>query len=362
MYAITALSRIVRKDARIEVKVPAAQGRKAYSYFREGSEEETKTARSRKVAGIGGAIALGGLAAAAIALRQSQNNKSSNIISSKPSSGVESKSEASDKPDRVKSNRNTKIAASAIGGLVALRVAKDFRDRPKKEQSESSTLEKELGVASLDKDPEVTKSLGEGAFGSVSLTANGTAFKKIKLDNPHGLTSVREDELRLSHEAGEKGLGPKLLGIRREGKDAVGYEMEMLEGHETLASVLTKSRKDEGMTSDSFDSALIAVAKLHDAGIAHCDLNAFNLMQSKGETKIIDFGLSVKFKDPENLSEIELSRWRSDITKMEQTYIRNMRVKKTSPIQEILEKTSAMAGSSPSEAYKYYKEGMSKYV
>ena len=38
MYAIAALSKIVRKDARIEVKVPAAQGRKAYSYFREGGE------------------------------------------------------------------------------------------------------------------------------------------------------------------------------------------------------------------------------------------------------------------------------------------------------------------------------------
>lgn len=79
MYAIAALSKIVRNDARIEVKVPAAQGRKAYSYFREGGEgEEGSPLRSsRKIAtGVGGAIAAAGLAGlAAIAIKRNESNQ-----------------------------------------------------------------------------------------------------------------------------------------------------------------------------------------------------------------------------------------------------------------------------------------------
>lgn len=43
MFGVEPLARIVRHDARIEVKVPATQGRKAYSYFREGGEGEKKS-------------------------------------------------------------------------------------------------------------------------------------------------------------------------------------------------------------------------------------------------------------------------------------------------------------------------------
>ena len=40
MFGVEPLARIVRNDARIEVKVPASQGRKAYSYYREGLYQE----------------------------------------------------------------------------------------------------------------------------------------------------------------------------------------------------------------------------------------------------------------------------------------------------------------------------------
>ncbi len=79
MYAIAALTKIIRSDARKEVKVPATQGRKAYSYFREGAEGEAGSSRrpSRKVvAGVGGAITAAGLAGlAAIAMRRSESNR-----------------------------------------------------------------------------------------------------------------------------------------------------------------------------------------------------------------------------------------------------------------------------------------------
>jgi len=53
-----------RQDAQVEVKVPAQNGRKAYSYFRNAS------AAKKGAAGVGAALALGGLGAAAIALRK----------------------------------------------------------------------------------------------------------------------------------------------------------------------------------------------------------------------------------------------------------------------------------------------------
>ena len=55
---------IEKQDAQVEVKVPAQNGRKGYSYFRNAS------AIKKGVAGAGAALALGGLAAAAIALRK----------------------------------------------------------------------------------------------------------------------------------------------------------------------------------------------------------------------------------------------------------------------------------------------------
>lgn len=56
--------KVRRGDAQIEVKVPAQNGRKAYSYFRNAN------AVKKGAAGAGAALALGGLAAAAIALRK----------------------------------------------------------------------------------------------------------------------------------------------------------------------------------------------------------------------------------------------------------------------------------------------------
>lgn len=53
-----------REDAQVEVKVPAQNGRKAYSYFRNVSIAK------KGAAGVGAALALGGLTAAAIALRK----------------------------------------------------------------------------------------------------------------------------------------------------------------------------------------------------------------------------------------------------------------------------------------------------
>ena len=81
MFGADALSRIVRLDTKIEVKVPAKQGRKAYSYFREGAEDEKKSSgRGKKIALIGGGLVLAGLGAAAIAMNSKKTEANSVTI------------------------------------------------------------------------------------------------------------------------------------------------------------------------------------------------------------------------------------------------------------------------------------------
>lgn len=113
MYAIAALSKIVRKDARIEVKVPATQGRKAYSYFREGAEHEEGATRrpSRKVvAGVGGAIAAAGLAGlAAIALRRKSSALEDKGNIDKEISGNKTKGSPS----------NVQLGVGGVGAVLA---------------------------------------------------------------------------------------------------------------------------------------------------------------------------------------------------------------------------------------------------
>lgn len=74
MYAIAALARIVRKDAQIEVKVPAANGRKAYSYLREGIRSVSKIKPPQLSKMQVGAIAGGVVATGLIAAGLSVNN------------------------------------------------------------------------------------------------------------------------------------------------------------------------------------------------------------------------------------------------------------------------------------------------
>ena len=131
MYAIAALSKIVRKDARIEVKVPAAQGRKAYSYFREGGEGEEGSPRrsSRKIAaGVGGAIAVGGLAAAAIAMRRNESNQgglqSPALVLPKAEEMQKAIAEKMS-PQETKKMPIGKYLSLGVGGMIGLQVVRE---------------------------------------------------------------------------------------------------------------------------------------------------------------------------------------------------------------------------------------------
>ena len=123
MFGVAPLARIVRNDARIEVKVPAAQGRKAYSYFREGGEGEKKPSGvGKKVALIGGGLALAGLGAAAIAMNRKKTETGGVAAPiSEPKKGENNTA------------RNVAIGAGVAGlGVAATKIATSKRKEAEK--------------------------------------------------------------------------------------------------------------------------------------------------------------------------------------------------------------------------------------
>lgn len=140
MFGVEPLARIVRQDARIEVKVPATQGRKAYSYFREGGEGEKKSSgMGKKLALIGGGLALAGLGAAALAMsrKKTETGGGSTPVS---------------EPKKAETNntaRNAAIATGIAGLGAAAKVAaskkneSDIEQEKKPESEPSASTEKE---------------------------------------------------------------------------------------------------------------------------------------------------------------------------------------------------------------------------
>ena len=132
MFGIEPLARIVRHDARIEVKVPAAKGKKAYSYFREGGEDKKKSSGvGKKAALIGGGLALAGLGAAAIAM----NRK-------KPSEQVTASPAKVSEPEKKTNNtaRNVAIGVGAAGlGAAAVRTTTQEKERGASKSQDTKT-------------------------------------------------------------------------------------------------------------------------------------------------------------------------------------------------------------------------------
>lgn len=188
MYAIAALSRIVHHDARIEVKVPASQGRKAYSYFREGAEGEQGSSRrsSRKIAaGVGGAITAAGLAGLAAILlgRKKLEGSDSSPIS------VGTKSPASN------SVRNRVAAGAATGvgaGLVALAV-----DKRKRKGLEQGDAPKKGGSPKESEKEETAKPLSR----EEQLRALQEEFEKKEYERGLPVRKIIMDALDSSHES-----------------------------------------------------------------------------------------------------------------------------------------------------------------
>jgi hypothetical protein len=149
MYEIASLSKVVRHDVQTEVKVPAQNGRKAYSYFRNAS------AVKKGAAGVGAALAIGGLTAAAIALRK--KSEESNALpapvgvltpivapQSTASRAGEFAKKAAIKAGRVAGGAVLNAAGAVVIGQVSGRVIKEaVKDRRSPEQKAAAWKQKE---------------------------------------------------------------------------------------------------------------------------------------------------------------------------------------------------------------------------
>ena len=115
-----------RLDAKTKVDVPATQGRKAYSYYREGTAAEEKKSRRGKVGAsiVSGALAIGG--AALLAKKLNENKNSPSVLPPKSKEkelSLASKSKLSDSQ-----KMGLKVAAGVTGSVAAYIGAREIQE------------------------------------------------------------------------------------------------------------------------------------------------------------------------------------------------------------------------------------------
>lgn len=150
--------------------------------------------------------------------------------------------------------------------------------------------------------------LGSGSFGSVIQDRDGNAIKTF--DTPKSDVETRaatqrtnrEQEISFATAAGDLGVGPRVLSAERDDSGfPIGFKMESLtlKGYKTAQEI--SGSRIQKMSIDWFERAesgpaLVALAKLHRAGISHGDLNTGNFMIKGSEAKLIDYGLSKRIE------------------------------------------------------------------
>lgn len=183
---------------KVKVDVPATASRKAYSYFRNAN------AVKKGAAGVGAALALGGLAAAAIALRKTPE-ESKAIPAPVPAP-------TPTQPTSSVGSVAKKVAISGAGiaatGLAAKTIAKKaVQDRKKKKETEEE-MEREAGRKKLEKSlselsAEIDKTFSRGE----APPSSASAFTE--------LISKGEDlALDLSKMAGEPKTQPSVKPVQ----------------------------------------------------------------------------------------------------------------------------------------------------
>lgn len=210
MFGVEPLARIVRHDARIEVKVPATKGKKAYSYFREGGKGEKKSSSvGRKAAFVGGGLALAGLGAAAIAMNRKKTE----------TGGVAA---PISEPKKVENNtaRNVAIGVGAAGlGATAAKIAiskkKEVEDPKGTEKQESEDRAESL--EDIAKKPDTAH---------IQLVVKGRDVQKLKSGQPLMKNEVddligKSSYFKVSDYQGEKGYSQNAKFKSGEAEDDV---------------------------------------------------------------------------------------------------------------------------------------------
>jgi predicted Ser/Thr protein kinase len=124
---------------------------------------------------------------------------------------------------------------------------------------------------------EVGKVLGQGAFGRVTLNADGTVTKEY---TRRVTEKSIANEVKFQRLAAEAGLAPKVLG-----SSSGSITMELAKGQ--VASSFDKATRSVIATK-----AIEASKELHKLGFAHNDIHPGNVMYdtNTGKVQFIDFG------------------------------------------------------------------------
>lgn len=131
------------------------------------------------------------------------------------------------------------------------------------------------------------KQIGEGEYGVVLLTPEGTAVKKAK-------EGFSEYEVPAQTLMGEAGYAPAVYGSGRLKNGTEYIEMQYLDGFRPAFN----SKTDKVELSDKQLSKLRdAVTYLHANGYTHQDIHSYNVLvnDSTDDAKLIDYGLARPF-------------------------------------------------------------------
>jgi hypothetical protein len=135
-----------------------------------------------------------------------------------------------------------------------------------------------------------SKKLGQGAFGTVVESKDGTVIKR-------GIIS--DSEAKAIEVAGKAGIGPRLIAahIGKNNDVQSGSPVQLKDGRIAMTKIEGKEAEElngktiNGVTAT--DAFWRARAGLHKAGIAHNDMHTENvLIDDKGVGRIVDLGMA----------------------------------------------------------------------
>ena len=127
-------------------------------------------------------------------------------------------------------------------------------------------------------------------------------------------------EIRIQNIVYTLGLAPKIVDYYQDSGHVYIF-MENLEdlGYYTINKLYRYKYKDsfKKIPNKVIKAIAEALKKLHEAGIAHKDAHSLNIFYNKdlNDVKIIDFGLSIIYKNTENASlneDLDFTRWNKD--------------------------------------------------
>ncbi|GER36410.1 calcium-dependent protein kinase [Striga asiatica] len=156
----------------------------------------------------------------------------------------------------------------------------------------------------VDQEYELTKSLGQGKFGSVVLcrskvTGEEFACKILR----KGEEIVHREVEIMQHLSGHPGV--VTLKAVYEDVESFHLVMELCSGGRLLDQMAREGQYSERKAACIIKEVMLAVRYCHEMGVVHRDIKPENiLLTASGQMKLADFGLAVRILDGQSLSGI----------------------------------------------------------